>query len=65
MNKENNHNQTRSKAITSETSGYCLQMGSKYCKNECPNQCYGRFQDLIDKLFENAMEINTDARECP
>jgi len=34
-------------------------------KNECPNQCYGRFQDLIDKLFEDAMKINTDAQECP
>ncbi len=32
MNKENNYNQTMDKAITNETSCYCLQMGSKYCK---------------------------------
>ena len=41
------------KALQKETTGYCLQMGSEYCKNECPNNCNDRFQNLVDKLFED------------
>lgn len=38
---------------------YCMQLGSSYCRNECPNGCYDNFQALINKLFEPKKQDET------
>lgn len=43
--------ETEKETASKETTGYCLQLGSEYCRNECPNKCYEQFQEQIDKLF--------------
>ncbi|HOQ10461.1 MAG TPA: hypothetical protein PLG09_10090 [Syntrophomonadaceae bacterium] len=35
---------------------YCYQFGSEFCKKQCPNDCYQRFQEKINKMFGNLME---------
>ena len=30
---------------------YCYQLGTYYCKNQCPNDCYQRYQEKISKLI--------------
>lgn len=35
-------------------SGYCMQLGSNYCKKQCPKGCYQRYQEQIDKLFKTS-----------
>lgn len=46
----------QSEETKKESPGYCLQLGSKFCKNECPNGCYDKFQNLINKLFDTQKE---------
>ena len=38
------------------TDYYCYQLGTYYCKNQCPNDCYQRYQEKIDKLFSNLID---------
>ena len=61
--KQNNHIERSEKAIQKDTTGYCMQMGSAYCTNECPNKCNDRFQKLIDNLFENMREKDIATRQ--
>ena len=30
---------------------YCYQLGTYYCKKQCPNDCYQRYQEKISKLI--------------
>lgn len=38
---------------------YCMQLGSNYCKNQCPKGCYDIYQARIDKLFETLHKAET------
>jgi hypothetical protein len=38
------------------TDYYCYQLGTYYCKNQCPNDCYQRYQEKIDKLFSKLID---------
>jgi len=40
-----------------ELPGFCMQLGSDFCKNECPNGCYDKFQNLINKLFDTPVTV--------
>ncbi|MGI6428599.1 MAG: hypothetical protein ACOXZ6_02605 [Syntrophomonadaceae bacterium] len=40
------------------TDYYCYQLGTYYCKNQCPNDCYQRYQEKINKLF--SVPINSE-----
>ncbi len=35
---------------------YCYQLGTYYCKNQCPNDCYQRYQEKINKLFSHLID---------
>lgn len=34
----------------------CYQLGTYYCKNQCHNDCYQRYQEKIDKLFSKLID---------
>ena len=47
---KNNHGQQKQK-LKESNDYYCYQLGTYYCKNQCPNDCYQRYQEKIAKLI--------------